>query len=41
MAPMGFGMLSKQRMNLTPTRIKNVNQLKAILKRAKEVEAKS
>ena len=41
MAPMGFGMLSKQRMNLTPTRIKNVDQLKAILKRAKEVEAKS
>ena len=41
MAPMGLGMLSKQRMNITPTRIKNIGQLKAILKRAKEVEAAS
>jgi heterodisulfide reductase subunit C len=39
MAPMGLGMLSKQRMNITPTRIKGIGQLKAILKRAKEVEA--
>lgn len=41
MAPMGFGMLSKQRMSIMPTRIKNIDQLKAILKRAKEVEATS
>jgi heterodisulfide reductase subunit C len=41
MAPMGFGMLSKQRMSIMPTRIKNIDQLKAILKRAKEVEAQS
>jgi len=39
MVPMGMGMLSKKRMNLTPTRIKNMKQLKAILKRAKELEA--
>ena len=41
MAPMGIGMLSKHRMNITPTRIKGISQLKAILKRAKEVEAQS
>lgn len=41
MAPMGLGMLSKHRMNITPTRIKGIGQLKAILKRAKEVEATS
>jgi len=40
MAPMGMGMLSKKRMSLTPTRIKNIRQLKSILKRAKELEAK-
>jgi len=39
MLPMGMGMLSKKRMNLTPTHIKNMKQLKAILKRAKELEA--
>ena len=39
MAPMGMGMLSRKRMALMPTRIKNVRQLKAILKRAKELEA--
>jgi len=39
MAPMGMGMLSRKRMSLTPKRIKNVRQLKAILKRAKELEA--
>lgn len=41
MAPMGLGMLSKHRMSITPTRIKGIGQLKAILKRAKEVEAAS
>jgi heterodisulfide reductase subunit C len=40
MAPMGMGMLSKKRMSLVPTRIKNIRQLKSILKRAKELEAK-
>lgn len=39
MAPMGLGMLSKRRMDMTPTRIKNIDQLKAILNRAKELEA--
>jgi heterodisulfide reductase subunit C len=38
MAPMGYGMLTKQRMNMTPTRIKNMAQLKTILKRANELE---
>ncbi len=38
MAPMGMGMLSRKRMALTPKRIKNIRQLKAILKRAKELE---
>ncbi len=41
MAPMGFGMLSKRRMKMTPKRIQNIDQLKAILGRAKEVEAES
>lgn len=41
MAPMGLGLLSKKRMNITPTRIKGIIQLKAILKRAKEVEGDS
>lgn len=39
MAPMGLGMLSKRRMNMTPTKIKGIDQLKAILEKAKEVEA--
>ncbi len=39
MAPMGMGMLSRKRMALTPTRIKNIRQLRLILKRAKELEA--
>ena len=38
MLPMGMGMLTKKRMNLTPKRIKNMKQLKSILKRAKELE---
>lgn len=41
MAPMGFGMLTKKRMEITPKRIKGIDQLKAILERAKEVEAAS
>jgi len=39
MAPMGLGLLSKRRMSITPERIKGIKQLKAILKRAKELEA--
>ena len=38
MAPMAFGMLTKERMSMKPTRIKNMPQLTAILKRAKELE---
>lgn len=38
MTSMAFGMLTKERMTITPKRIKNIRQLKAILKRAKEVE---
>jgi len=38
MAPMGYGMLTKQRMSITPTRIKDIGQLKSILGRAKELE---
>ncbi len=39
MAPMGLGMLSKQRMGIKPKHIKGIDQLKAILDRAKELEA--
>lgn len=38
MVPMALGMLRKDRMDLTPKRIKNINSLKAILKKAKEIE---
>jgi len=38
MAPMGFGMLSKRRMDITPKRIEGIDQLKAILDRAKKLE---
>jgi heterodisulfide reductase subunit C/quinone-modifying oxidoreductase subunit QmoC len=38
-ASFGLGMLSKGRLDLTPTRIENMDQLKAILGRAKELEA--
>jgi heterodisulfide reductase subunit C/quinone-modifying oxidoreductase subunit QmoC len=38
MAPMGIGMLTKQRMALRPKRIKNLLQLEAILERAKQLE---
>jgi hypothetical protein len=34
---MGLGMILRGRMDLTPTRIKGIDQLKAILKKAKEV----
>ncbi len=39
LTPMAVGMLTKKRMALMPKRIRQVSQLKAILKRAKELEA--
>ncbi len=37
MATLGLGMWSRERLDLTPQRIKNIDQLKAILKKAKEI----
>ncbi|MBM4424554.1 MAG: heterodisulfide reductase subunit C [Chloroflexi bacterium] len=39
MTPMGLGMLSKKRMDISPRRIEGIEQLTAILSRAKELEA--
>ncbi len=36
---LGFGMIKSGRIDLTPHKIKNISQLKKILKRAKELEA--
>jgi len=41
MTPMGLGMLTKGRMLLTPKKIKNMDQLKIILYRAKQLELTS
>jgi heterodisulfide reductase subunit C/quinone-modifying oxidoreductase subunit QmoC len=41
MMPMGLGMITKGRMAITPTRIKNMDQLKKILDRAKQLELTS
>jgi heterodisulfide reductase subunit C len=41
MAPMGMGMLRRGRMDLTPKRIKGIDQLKAILAKAKEMGGQS
>lgn len=41
MAPMGLGMLSKKRMGITPKRIEGMDQLTAILDRAKTLEVVS
>lgn len=38
MAPMGLGLLGKGRLDITPRRIEGLDQLKAILARAKELE---
>ena len=38
MAPMGLGMLSRKRMEITPKRIQGIDQLTNILERAKELE---
>lgn len=40
-AGMGVGMVTKGRMAFTPTRIKNMDRLKAILNKAKELEVAS
>lgn len=41
MSPMAFGMLTKERMAIKPRRIRNIQQLKAILERAKQLETSS
>lgn len=41
MAGMGWGMLTKKRMNMLPTKIKNMEQLTAILDKAKTLELSS
>jgi heterodisulfide reductase subunit C len=41
MAIMGFGLLTKDRMNIMPKRIKNMDQLTAILDKAKTLELTS
>jgi heterodisulfide reductase subunit C/quinone-modifying oxidoreductase subunit QmoC len=38
---MGLGMLTKGRMEITPTKIENLGQFQAIVQRAKELEAQS
>lgn len=37
-APMGLGMLSRGRMDLTPHRIRHIDELRAVLERAKELD---
>jgi hypothetical protein len=39
MAPMGLGLMSKNRMDIRPHRIQGLEQLRAILHRARELEA--
>jgi heterodisulfide reductase subunit C len=41
MAGMGFGLLTKKRLNVKPRRIKNMDQLSAILEKAKTLELAS
>ena len=41
MLPMGFGMITKGRMAITPKKIKHMDQLKSILKRASQLELTS
>jgi hypothetical protein len=41
MMPMGFGMITKGRMAITPKKIKNMDQLHAILTYAKQLEMTS
>jgi heterodisulfide reductase subunit C len=39
MGPMGFAMFKRGRMALTPSRIKNIGQLQAIIRKAKDINA--
>jgi heterodisulfide reductase subunit C len=39
MVPMGLGLLTKKRMDIQPHKIEGIDQLQAILNRAKELEA--
>ncbi len=39
LAPLGWGMMSKSRLDIIPKKIKHANQLKAILNKAKELES--
>jgi len=41
MGPMGLSMFAKGRMSLLPTKIKNLDQLQAIIKKAKEIGERS
>ena len=41
MGPMGLSMFTRGRMALTPTKIKKLEQLQAIIKKAREIGAKS
>jgi heterodisulfide reductase subunit C len=41
MIPMGFGMLTKERMSIIPKRIKHMDQLRKIMARAKQLELTS
>jgi hypothetical protein len=41
MMPMGFGMITKGRMGITPKKIRRMDQLKAILNRASQLELTS
>ena len=41
LAPMGLGLLTRKRMEITPRRIKHMEQLTAILDRAKELEVEA
>jgi hypothetical protein len=41
MMPMGFGMITKGRMAITPKKIKHMDQLTKILDRAKTLELTS
>ncbi|MGI6417177.1 MAG: 4Fe-4S dicluster domain-containing protein [Thermoguttaceae bacterium] len=41
MGPMGLGMFARGRMALTPTKIKRVDQLQAIIKKAREIGRES
>jgi heterodisulfide reductase subunit C/quinone-modifying oxidoreductase subunit QmoC len=41
MAPMSFGLLTRKRISIVPRRIKKMDQLRAILDKAKQLELAS